>query len=56
MAVTSKPTTAGNRKLRVETTHVAMFMIERALVDQSVRGVAPTNGLGTRVKINSEIN
>jgi len=46
----------GNGKLRVETTHVVMLVIERTLMDYSVRGVAPTDGLSTGVKINSEIN
>ena len=46
----------GNGKLRVETTHVITLVIERALVDQPVRGVTPTDGLRASVKINSEIN
>jgi hypothetical protein len=51
-----QPHDCGSSKLRVETTHVVTFVIERALVDQPVRRVTPTDGLGTSVKINSEIN
>src|SRR5713101_6378793 len=51
-----QPHDCGNNKLRVETTHVVMFVIERALVDQPVGSVTPTDGLGTSMKINSEIN
>jgi|SRR5882724_1432491 len=51
-----QPHDSGNGKLRVETAHVVMLVIERALVDQPVGGVTPADGLRTGVKINSEIN